>query len=136
LLEAFARLAATPDVVLVDGQGIAHPRRLGVASHLGLWLGIPTIGCAKSRLYGTYDEPALSRGSISPLRAGEETIGSVVRTRDGVQPLFVSPGHLCDLESAVRIVLATTRGLRLPVPARMAHQLVNDRRRAGPSAEA
>jgi deoxyribonuclease V len=130
LLEAFNRLKTTPDAVLVDGQGFAHPRRFGIACHLGVWLGIPTIGCAKSRLVGTYDEPAAERGSRTDLRDGDDVIGSVLRTRHRVRPLFVSAGHLCDLKSAVRVVLATTRGLRLPTPARMAHALVNDLRRA------
>lgn len=131
LIEAFAQLATRPDVVLVDGQGIAHPRRIGIASHLGLWLGIPTIGCAKSRLCGTYAEPGARRGDRSPLVDGDEVIGAVLRTRDRVKPLYISSGHLCDLESAVAVVLGATRGLRLPVPARMAHMLVNELRREG-----
>lgn len=130
LLEAFARLETTPDVVLCDGQGIAHPRRLGVACHLGLWLGVPTIGCAKSRLCGHFEEPGRARGSRSPLVDRGQVVGSVVRTRDGVKPLFVSPGHLCDLEGAVEVVLATALKYRLPVPARLAHEYVNAIRRA------
>ena len=130
LLEAFGRLKARPDVVLCDGQGIAHPRRLGIASHLGLILGLPTVGCAKSRLCGKYDEPGPDRGDRSPLVDKGEVIGAVLRTRARVAPLFVSPGHLCDLENAVRLVLATTRRLRLPIPARMAHEYVNEVRRA------
>ncbi len=129
LLEAFDRLKARPDVVLCDGQGIAHPRRLGIASHLGLRLDLPTIGCAKSLLCGQYEEPGPTRGDRSPLIDKGETIGAVVRTRANVSPLFVSPGHRCDLESAVALVLATTRKYRLPIPSRMAHDFVNEVRR-------
>jgi deoxyribonuclease V len=131
LLEAFDRLRARPDVLLCDGQGIAHPRRLGIASHLGLRLDLPTVGCAKSRLCGRYDEPGPSRGDRSPLVDKDEVIGAVLRTRARVAPLFVSPGHRCDLESAVALVLATTRKYRLPIPSRLAHDYVNEVRRAG-----
>jgi deoxyribonuclease V len=130
LLKAFERLKTRPDVVLCDGQGYAHPRRFGLACHLGLWLGLPTIGCAKSRLCGTYDEPGPRVGDRSPLLDQEEVIGAVVRTRARVRPLFVSPGHRCDLESAVSVVLATAPRYRLPVPARAAHDYVNEVRRA------
>jgi deoxyribonuclease V len=130
LLDAYRALREPPDVLLIDGQGIAHPRRIGVASHLGLWLGVPTIGCAKSWLLGEYDDPGLKRGDWAPLRDEAETLGGVLRTRDRVRPLFVSPGHLCDLESAIRIVLENTPKYRLPLPARLAHQYVNDLRRA------
>lgn len=130
ILEAYRALKSTPDVILVDGQGIAHPRRIGVASHLGLWLGVPTIGCAKSWLFGDHDEPGPTRGDWTPLRDRGETVGAVLRTRDRVKPLFISPGHLCDLESAIRIVLENGPKYRLPVPARLAHQHVNDLRRA------
>jgi deoxyribonuclease V len=129
LLDAFSRLATTPDVVLVDGQGIAHPRRLGIASHLGLWLELPTVGCAKSRLCGTFDPPGPNRGDRSPLMDKGEVIGSVVRTKNRVNPLFVSPGHLCDLESAVELVLSLSGKYRLPQPSRMAHDYVNQVRR-------
>ena len=121
VLEAFRRLAAIPDVVLVDGQGIAHPRRLGVASHLGLWLDLPTIGCAKSRLCGVHGEPGARRGEWTSLMDGAEEIGWVVRTRDRVRPLFVSPGHRVSMARAVQIVLACGRGYRLPEPTRQAH---------------
>ncbi len=130
LLKAFEALKTTPDVVMCDGQGIAHPRRLGIASHLGLWLGIPTIGCAKSRLTGTYDEPGPHRGDRSPLMDKGETIGSVVRSKNRVKPLFISPGHLCDLESAVEVVLTTCGKYRLPDPTRLAHNYVNELRRS------
>lgn len=130
ILEAFEKLRATPDVVLCDGQGIAHPRRIGIASHLGLWLGLPTVGCAKSRLCGSYVEPGRRRGARSPLLDGEDVIGAVVRTRDAVRPLYVSPGHLCDLAGAIALVLDTTRKYRVPVPARSADSDVSELRRA------
>jgi deoxyribonuclease V len=130
LFEAFDRLKTRPDVVLCDGQGIAHPRRLGIASHLGLRLELPTVGCAKSRLCGHFDEPGPNRGDRSPLIDKGQTIGAVLRTRARVAPLFVSPGHRCDQESAVALVLATTRKYRLPIPSRMAHEYVNEVRRA------
>jgi deoxyribonuclease V len=130
LLEAFDRLKDRPDVVLCDGQGIAHPRRLGIASHLGLWLDLPTVGCAKSRLCGTFDEPGPRRGDRSPLFDRGEPIGAVLRTRDRVAPLFVSPGHRSDQAGAEALVLATTRQYRLPIPSRMAHDSVNEIRRA------
>ena len=116
-------------MILGDGQGIAHPRRIGIASHLGLALGLPAIGCAKSRLCGAFDEPGPRRGDRSPLIDRGEVIGSVLRTKDRVKPLFVSPGHLCDLESAVAVVLETTGKYRLPDPARAAHEYVNTVRR-------
>jgi deoxyribonuclease V len=130
LLDAFAELKTPFDVVMVDGQGIAHPRRLGIASHLGICLDRPTIGCAKSRLYGDYLEPGTKRGDRSPLLDKKgEVIGAVLRTKDRVKPLFVSPGHRCDLESAVAVVMATSGKYRLPGPARMAHEFVNEVRR-------
>ena len=130
VLEAFRKLQVVPDVVICDGQGIAHPRRIGLASHLGLWLERPTIGCAKSWLSGEYDEPGPNRGDRSPLVGRGEIVGSVVRTRARVKPLFVSPGHLCDIEDAVAVVLATSVKSRVPVPSRMAHDYVNEIRRA------
>lgn len=129
LIQVFEKLKTVPDVILCDGQGIAHPRRLGLATHLGLWLGVPTVGCAKSRLCGTYEEPGLKRGSQSPLVDRGEVVGAVLRTRDRVKPLFVSPGHLCDLEGAVEIVLEQSGKYRLPTPTRLAHLVVNELRR-------
>jgi deoxyribonuclease V len=133
VIEAFGKLAVRPEVLICDGQGIAHPRRLGLASHLGLWLGIPTIGCAKSRLCGRYEELGPARGDWTPLVDEDQTIGAVLRTRTGVKPLYVSPGHLCDLEGAIAAVLATTRKYRLPETTRLAHNYVNElRRQEGP----
>ena len=130
VLAALRKLRTTPDVVLCDGQGLAHPRRFGLACHLGLWLGLPTVGCAKSRLCGVFAEPATRKGSASRLTLDNEQIGLVVRTRDNVKPLFISPGHLCDYESARRLTLAATTRYRLPEPTRLAHQLVSRTRMA------
>ena len=121
VLAAFEKLAITPDLVLIDGQGIAHPRRIGLASHLGLCLGLPTIGCAKSRLIGEHAELAREAGSFAELMDENEVIGAAVRTKDGVNPLFISIGHLVDLPSAIKWTLACCRGFRLPEPTRQAH---------------
>jgi deoxyribonuclease V len=123
ILEAVAALGRKPDLILVDGQGIAHPRRLGIASHIGVLLGIPTIGCAKSRLVGEFREPGRERGCRSRLRFEGETLGAVLRTRTGVRPLFVSPGHLIDIPGSVRVVLRTAAGFRIPEPLRRADRL-------------
>jgi deoxyribonuclease V len=122
VLEAWEKLAASPDAVIVDGQGIAHPRRIGLAAHLGLYLGVPTVGCAKSRLIGEHGEVGTEAGSAVDLVDGGEVIGQVVRTRTGVKPLYVSIGNLIDLPSAVKLVLDCCRGYRLPEPTRLAHQ--------------
>ncbi len=124
-LEAVAKLGQPPDLFMIDGQGVAHPRRLGLASHLGLFFDKPTIGCAKSRLIGKFEEPGAERGAWSPLRDGEETIGAVVRTRSRVKPVFVSVGHKCTLEDAIRITLACATRYRIPEPTRLAHQAVS-----------
>ena len=124
LLRAFERLRHEPDLSLYDGQGIAHPRRFGIASHLGLLLDRPTIGCAKSRLIGRYAEPAAAAGSHSPLVDDGETVGAVVRTRANVRPLFVSPGHRVTVADAVQWTLACTDGYRLPKPTREADRYV------------
>lgn len=134
LLQAFCSLNLRPDLVLVDGQGIAHPRRLGLASHLGLWIDLPTIGCAKSRLCGEYLPPGDRRGQQSPLRDREEQIGAVVTTRDRVKPLFISPGHKVDTARAVELVLACGGKYRLPEPTRQAHLLSNRLRQAAEEA--
>ena len=133
LLEAFAKVKSEPDAILVDGAGIAHPRRIGIASHLGLWLQRPCVGCAKSRLCGTFEEPAREAGSESPLLHRGERIGSVLRTKTGIKPLFISAGHQIDLASAVRLVLQTCKGYRLPEPTRQAHLHVNALRQQGGS---
>ncbi len=121
LLDALAGLAAQPEAVLFDGHGLAHPRRFGLASHAGLWLRLPTIGCAKCVLTGRFRMPADDRGATSPLVIDGEVVGSAVRTRPGTMPVFVSPGHLIDVESAVGVVLAATGRYRTPEPLRAAH---------------
>jgi deoxyribonuclease V len=123
-LAAAEKLKTVPDCFIVDGQGLAHPRRLGIACHLGLFLDVPTIGCAKSRLIGDFENPAAVKGSTSPLKDKNEIIGSVVRTRNNVKPVFVSVGFKCRLSDAVRIVLDCCRQYRLPEPSRLAHQTV------------
>ena len=126
LLEAWRRLRLTPHCILCDGQGIAHPRGLGLASHFGLVLGIPTIGCAKSPLFGRYDEPGPNRGDEAPITDPRgRRIGSVVRTRDRTKPLYVSVGHLVSLKKAVSIVLSCTGRFRIPEPLRAAHHLAS-----------
>lgn len=121
ILAAAEKLSATPDLILVDGQGIAHPRRFGIAAHLGLLWDVPTIGCAKSRLCGEYQTPGSEPGDFSYLWDNGEIIGAVVRTRRDVKPLFISVGHKIDLSSAIRWVLECCRGYRLPEPTRRAH---------------
>jgi deoxyribonuclease V len=123
ILEALDKLKAPPDLLMLDGHGIAHPRRFGIASHIGVLLDIPTIGCAKTRLVGDYIPPQRSGGSISYLKAAHETIGAVLRTRTGVKPVFVSIGHLMDLDDSIRVVLKSCRGYRLPEPLRRADHL-------------
>ncbi len=129
LLQAFAALHRRPDVVMIDGQGIAHPRRLGIASHVGLWLGLPTVGCAKSRLTGRHDEPGPEPGDRAPLIHRGEVVGAVLRTKARANPLYVSAGHRVDLAGSVRLVLDSLRGYRLPEPTRQAHLHVNELRR-------
>jgi deoxyribonuclease V len=121
ILAAFAELSTQPDFILVDGQGIAHPRRIGIAAHLGVLLDKPTIGCAKSRLVGTHDEPHERAGYYTDLWDKGELIGGVLRTRDGVAPLYVSIGHKVDLPTALDLTLQCCRGYRLPEPTRLAH---------------
>jgi len=120
---AIGSLSLKPDVLMCDGQGIAHPRRIGIASHLGLVLDLPAIGVAKSRLIGTHEEPGPNRGDWTPLLDGGDLIGAVVRTRANVRPVFVSIGHRVSLETAIAIVLACTRRFRLPEPIRAADRL-------------
>lgn len=124
VLRGLRKLKTTPEVFLCDGQGYAHPRRLGLASHLGLWLEQPTVGCAKSRLCGEHQEPAPQRGAFAPLLERGEQVGVVLRTRTGVKPLYISPGNRCDIAAAMRLTLAACTKYRLPEPTRLAHQLV------------
>ncbi|MEO0421855.1 MAG: deoxyribonuclease V [Pseudomonadota bacterium] len=125
LLAALGALRITPDVLLCDGQGLAHPRRFGLACHLGLLTGIPAIGVAKSRLVGEHGEPGPARGDHTPLRHKGERIGSVLRTRDGVNPLYVSPGHLMSHARALSLTLACCTRYRLPETTRLADKLAS-----------
>ena len=123
ILPAFERLRTVPDLILVDGQGVAHPRRFGIAAHLGVWLDRPAIGCAKSRLSGVPAGPlADERGSRVALQDRGELVGYEVRTRSGVKPLYISPGHRVGYEEAADWVLRLTTRYRLPEPTRLAHQ--------------
>lgn len=124
VINALRKLSQQPDVIMVDGHGVAHMRRLGIASHIGLITQIPTIGCAKSRLVGTHKNPARKRGSAATLIHKGEKIGSVVRTQDGINPLYVSVGHKIDLSSAHKLVLQSSTKYRLPEPTRLADKLV------------
>lgn len=121
LEEAFDKLRAVPDVFLFDGMGVAHPRRIGIASHMGLWLQRPTIGCGKTLLCGRYGFLPEEKGAFAPLMDNGEVIGAAVRTRAGKNPMFISPGHLADLPTAVELVLRCAPKYRLPEPIRLAH---------------
>ena len=131
VLEAWSKLKTEPDAVMFDGQGIAHPRRIGIASHVGLFLNRPTFGCAKSVLVGRHAELAEERGSWQPLvdPKNDETVGAALRTKTRVQPIYVSPGHLIDLAGAIELTLEADGGYRQPEPTRRAHLLVNALRR-------
>lgn len=125
LVRAFAQLTRKPDLVIFDGQGIAHPRGIGLASHMGLILDIPAIGCAKSRLVGDHGDAGDEPGSRTPLVYRERPVGAVLRTKKKVNPVFVSPGHRIGIERACEVILACCRGYRLPEPTRLAHLAVN-----------
>jgi deoxyribonuclease V len=136
-IAAVKKLRSKPDVFIIDGQGIAHPRRLGLAAHLGLFFDKPTIGCAKSRLTGRFEEPPLEKGNYSLLKdtkkitsherqaTSGEIIGAVLRTRTNIKPVFISVGNRCLLKDAIETTLACTTKYRLPEPTRLAHQLVS-----------
>jgi len=126
LEEAFARLQHEPDALIFDGMGRAHPRRLGIASHMGLWLDKPTVGCGKSLLTGRYVEPPQERGAFAPLMVRDELIGAILRTRVYTKPVYISVGHRMDLESALALVMACTPKYRLPEPIRQAHNAAGD----------
>jgi deoxyribonuclease V len=129
VLEAWAKLKTEPDAVMFDGHGLAHPRRIGLASHVGLILERPTLGCAKSVLVGKYEEPEKERGAWTEMIDKGETIGAALRTKTNVQPIFVSVGHLIDLAGAIDLTLECDGGYRQPEPTRRAHHLVNALRR-------
>ncbi len=126
ILAACKQLETEPDLFIFDGQGVAHPRRFGIASHVGVILDKPSIGCAKSRLCGTHHEPAPEAGSYVHLYDGDEILGAVVRTRDHVSPVYVSVGHRVSLETAIEYVLACCRGYRLPETTRYAHRVASE----------
>ena len=135
LLEALGQLPAAPDLILCDGHGYAHPRRFGLACHLGLWLDTPTIGVAKSRLTGAHDEPGPAKGDVAWLLAGKgerprERLGAVLRTRERVKPVFVSAGHRISLRTALALTLACATRYRLPEPTRLADKLSKAHRAA------
>ncbi len=118
IVKAIRKLKKKPDLIILDGHGIAHPVNFGIASHIGVITGIPAIGCAKRRLIGEYDEPALKRGSYSLIYYKGGVIGAVLRTRDNVRPVFVSPGHLINIEDSIKIILNSTKNYRIPEPLR------------------
>lgn len=130
LLKAFEKISKIPDVIMFDGHGVSHPRGIGVASHLGIWLNKPAIGVAKTVLCGEYQEPLFSKGSISDLIDHGKVIGKTVRTRNKVKPVFVSIGHRIGLETAVQLTLACSAKYRLPEPIRYAHLAANRLRSA------
>ncbi len=125
LIETYEKLRRKPDVLLCDGQGIAHPRKMGFAAHLGLYLGIPTVGCAKSRLCGEHERLTLRKGFSRPLMLSGEQVGLVYCSRDGVKPIYISPGHLSDIPSSKKLISRCLRRYRIPEPLRMAHLEAN-----------
>ncbi len=129
LLKAFSKVKEEPDIVILDAQGIAHPRGIGLASHIGLLLNIPSIGCAKTRLIGSYNDVGEEVRCHSQLTVEGKTVGVVLRTRKNVKPVFVSPGHKIDLATSIYLVLKSCRGYKLPEPTRQAHNLVNKKRK-------
>ena len=128
IVAAWGKLRSLPDAVLFDGQGIAHPRRFGIASHIGVLLDVPSVGCAKSRLVGEHGEPGGEKGDWAHLRHEGEPVGAVLRTRKGVKPVYVSIGHQVDLPTSIALVLSLCTRFRLPDPARRAHQLTRELR--------
>ncbi len=135
LLVAWTKLKTEPDAVMLDGQGIAHPRRMGIAAHFGLCVDRPTLGCAKSVLVGKYQEPSAQRGAWTPMLHQGEIVGAALRTKTNVGPVFVSPGHRLDLEGALAITLQCGGGYRIPEPTRHAHNRANILRRASMQSE-
>ena len=128
VLSAFDILETEPDLIIFDAQGIAHPRGIGLASHMGLILDKPAIGCAKSCLCGEYEEPPDKQGSFTHIKKGNKILGAVLRTKEKTKPVFVSIGHRIDLETSIEVVLQCCRGYRLPEPTRHAHLLVSSKR--------
>lgn len=135
IMNTLLSLEIEPDIILCDGQGIAHPRGMGLASHIGVIFEKPTIGCAKSRLVGEYKEPEVEKGNVSTLSYRGRVVGYVLRTRTGVKPVFVSPGNLISLEDAVKIILGCTRDRRIPEPLRIADRRSKELKRIGREGE-
>jgi deoxyribonuclease V len=132
LIKVFEQLRREPDVIVFDGQGLAHPRGMGIATHMGLVFDKPTIGCAKSLLFGRYQEPDQAKGTWADLRDPQgQIIGAVVRSKHKTTPIFVSIGHRIDLPTATQLLLHCTRGFRIPEPTRLAHNLVTGLHRGG-----
>jgi len=129
LMQAWGKLTSEPDAMMVDGHGYAHPRRFGIASHIGLMIERPTFGCGKSVLVGKFDDPPPERGAWSPMMDKGEVIGAALRTKNRVAPVYVNIGHMIDLQSAIALALACDGGYRVPEPTRRAHLLVNAMRR-------
>ena len=123
LIKAFQKLKIKPDVMIFEGQGIAHPRGNGLASHMGLWLDLPSIGCTKTPLLNDFACPGPSKGSFELIRNEGKEVGAVLRTKENVKPLFISPGHRIDLQTSIQLILETCHGFRTPEPLRRAHQL-------------
>ncbi len=126
IMRAYKALKIKPDLILVDGQGIAHPRSLGLASHLGVLLDKPTIGCAKSHLFGDYQSPGKKKGSLAGITSGRKKLGIVLRTKDETKPLFISPGHLVGHNDCRKYVLLSTTRYRIPEPIRSAHRMAGE----------
>jgi deoxyribonuclease V len=135
ILAAMAKLSQRPDVLIFDGHGLAHPRRIGIACHIGLWTGLPSVGCAKSILVGGHGELGAQKGDWAPLVDRGEVIGVALRTRVGVKPVYVSEGHLVDLDTARELVLRCCTRYRLPEPTRQAHRAAGGENVVGPAGQ-
>lgn len=129
LIQLFQKLQHTPDLIFFDGQGLAHPRRMGIATHMGLLLGIPSIGCGKSRLIGTHKQPGPRKGNRAALKHAGETLGVALRTKDNVKPIYLSIGHALELQQATRLTLRCCDGYRIPRPTRLADHFVGQIRK-------
>jgi len=123
---AFQQVQQIPHALIFDGMGRIHPRRMGIAAHFGLWLDLPTIGCGKTHFIGEYAEPGIEKGAYSPLHYHGEQLGVVLRTRTNVKPVYISPGHRCDIDSAIALTLRCTPKYRLPEPVRRAHNAAGE----------
>jgi deoxyribonuclease V len=125
LVRALEQMPVQPDVIMVDGHGIAHPRRMGIAAHLGSLIDVPTLGCAKKLLFGKYQEPEHNKGAYEPIKDKQETIGYALRTKSRVKEVFISPGHRMSMEDSLTIALHCSGAYRIPEPTRRAHEFVN-----------